>query len=346
MRKALVAFLALLAGLLVLSVAACGGGEEGQEPAQQEEQAGGGEGEAAPIKLGFSTWIGYGPLWIADEKGFFDEEGVDVEITIIEDPVQRFNALKAERLDAVASTIDTYARTVAKGIPSVQVLALDASTGGDGIVAEKDIGAVHELKGKKVAVSEGSVSEFFLAYVLERHGLKLDDVERVNLTSGDAGAAFAAGKVPVAVTWEPWLTRAEKNPNGHVLVSSSEYPDIIVDTLAFRKDFAEENPESIRALVRAYDRAVRFIDTNADEANEIMAEKMGMKPDEVPALLEGVKLFTIPENRKFFGTDEEPGRIADVFDAASEFWTATGEIDEPVEASTAIDPSFVHEHEG
>ena len=116
--------------------------------------------------------------------------GVHVEYTVVEDPVQRFNAFKAGRLNAIATTVDTFSRTYAKGIPSVQVLGLDASVGGDGIVAEKDITSPEQLKGQEVAVSEGSTSQWLLAYVLDQEGLSLDDVKQVDLTSADAGAAF------------------------------------------------------------------------------------------------------------------------------------------------------------
>src|SRR6266540_1813196 len=188
-----------LAGALVLALAAtgCGG--------SSKKSSGGGAkktSRAAPINMSFSTWIGYAPIVVGQKKGLFKKEGVKVSYTLIEDPVQRFAAFKA-----------------AKGVPSKVVLGLDASVGGDGIVAKKDISSVAQLKGEKVAVSEGSTSEWLLAYVLDKHGMSLDDVEKVDMTSGDAGAAFAAGRVPVAVTWEPWLSRAESNPDGHVLAS-------------------------------------------------------------------------------------------------------------------------------
>src|SRR5215210_1086982 len=142
MRRCRLALPVLLASLAVAFVAtACGGGDESNGGGGEgtTAAAGGGGEAAAPINLAFSTWNGYIGLVIGVEEGFFDEAGVHVEYTVIEDPVQRFNAFKAGRLNAIATTVDTFSRTYAKGIPSVQVLGLDASVGGDGIVAEKDI---------------------------------------------------------------------------------------------------------------------------------------------------------------------------------------------------------------
>ena len=191
MRKSLCGLAVLL--IAALALVGCGGdeGEEGQPAGQTGTQAEE-TAELAPIRIAFSTWNGYAGLVIGVEGGMFEKEGLDVKYTVIEDPVQRFNAFKTGELDAIATTPDTFSRNYARGIESVQVLGLDASVGGDGIVAEKDITSVEQLKGQKVAVSEGSTSQWFLAYVLDQKGLSLDDVEQVNLTSGDAGAAFAA----------------------------------------------------------------------------------------------------------------------------------------------------------
>ena len=62
---------------------------------------------AEPLKIRYSIWVGYGPLFIAKEKGYFKEEKVDVELVNIEDPKEGFFALAANRLDGVVSTVDT-----------------------------------------------------------------------------------------------------------------------------------------------------------------------------------------------------------------------------------------------
>jgi NitT/TauT family transport system substrate-binding protein len=339
MRKRSLVTLAL-AGALVLALAAtgCGGG------GKKTSGGGGGKTGAAPIDMSFSTWIGYAPIVVAQKKGFFKKEGVKVSYTLIEDPVQRFAAFKAGRLDGIASTVDTYARTAAKGIPSKVVLGLDASVGGDGIVAKKDINSVAQLKGQKVAVSEGSTSEWLLAYVLDKHGMSLDDVDKTDMTSGDAGAAFAAGRIPVAVTWEPWLSRAESNPEGHVLVSTKEgpYRTIIVDAVAFQPDFVKDHADSVRAFLRGYNDAMKFIKSNPDQAYPIIAKYIQAKPADVKAQLSTVKLLTIADNKKFFGTASAKGPIYTTFEGAAKFWKRIGETTSTAGASSVIDPSFVN----
>jgi NitT/TauT family transport system substrate-binding protein len=344
MRKTLVMAFVLLVGALALAVAGCGGeeGEEQQQPAAGETGAGEAE-ELAPIRLAFSTWNGYTGLVVGVEGDIFEDEGLDVTYTVIEDPVQRFNALETGELDAIATTPDTFSRNYARGIETIQVLGVDASVGGDGIVAEKSITSVEQLEGETVAVSEGSTSQWFLAYVLDQNGLSLDDVEQVNLTSSDAGAAFAAGRVPVAVTWEPWLTRAEQNPDGAVLVSTEEYPDIITDGVAFTPEFVEENPETVKAFIRAYGKVMDFIESNPDEAFGLATDYLGQSVEDIKATLETVPLWTLEESQEYYGTSDQPGAAFDVFAQSAEFWQSIGEIEEIPNAEDAIDPTFLNE---
>ena len=62
---------------------------------------------AEPLRLGVSTWVGFGPFYIAKEKGFFDEEGVAVDLITIDEQKVRFAELAAGNLDGLATTVDT-----------------------------------------------------------------------------------------------------------------------------------------------------------------------------------------------------------------------------------------------
>jgi NitT/TauT family transport system substrate-binding protein len=335
MAKRLVMAFTLLVGLLAFAIAGCGGDDD--------DSASGG---STSIRLAFSTWNGYAGLVAGVEGGIFEDEGLDVTYDVIEDPVQRFNAFKAGEFDAIATTPDTYSRNYARGIESVQVLALDRSLGGDGIVAENDITSPDQLEGQQVAVSQGSTSQWFLGYVLDQNGLSLDDVEQANLTAADAGAAFAAGRVPVAVTWEPWLTRADKNPDGHILVSTEEYPDIITDGVAFSPDFVDENPDTVEAFVRAYGKVMDLVQSDPDKAFGYVTDYLGQSVGDIKATLKTVPLLTLEESAKFYGTSDAPGPAYDVFDQSAEFWQSIGEIEDLPSADDAIDPSFINQAVG
>lgn len=296
---------------------------------------------SANINLAFSTWNGYMGLVIADKEGYFKKHGLNVKETVIEDPVQRFAAFKAGQLNAVATTVDTYSREVADGIPSVEVLGLDASVGGDGIVAQKSITTVKQLKGQKVAVSNGSTSQWLLAYVLSKNGMSLNDVHQIDLTAGDAGAAFAAGKVPVAVTWQPWLDRANTNPKGHVLVDTKKYPTIIVDEVAFAPSYVQQHPAQVKAFIAAYNDALTLIKTNPSKAFGDVTKYLGQTPAQIKATMKDVPLWSLAQSRKYYGTPSHPGPIYSVFDKSAQFWKSIGQIKTLPNAKVSINGSFM-----
>jgi NitT/TauT family transport system substrate-binding protein len=293
------------------------------------------------IRLALSSWVGYGPIWLAEEKGFYDEEGIDVELTLVEVSADRISAMAADRLDASATTVDTWTLFAAQGAELVQVLATDESAGGDGIVAKQEIATIADLEGKTVAFQSASTSQFLLAYVLDQNGLTLEDVNHLDMSSGDAGAVFVAGQVDAAVTWQPWLSQARETEFGHVLVDTTQTPGVIVDTVAFRPDFVAENPAAVAAFVRAVYRAVDYVATNPDDAHAIMAESISMETPEFVATLADLKLWGAEENRSYFGTAEAPGPIYDLVTQAGEFYQRIGVTDNVPDPATIVDPNFV-----
>lgn len=327
MRKFVIGGLAAGAAALAFVAAALGGSSS--------------SAASTDVNLAFSTWNGYIGLVIAAKEGYFAKHGVNVKYTVIEDPVQRFNALKAGKLNAIATTVDTFSRTTAEGIASTMVLGLDASVGGDGIVSQKSITSVKALKGQKVAVSNGSTSQWLLAYVLSKNGMSLKDVNQIDMTAGDAGAAFAAGRVPVAVTWQPWLDRAKSNPKGHVLVDTHKYPTIIVDEVAFAPSYIKAHPDKVKAFIAAYADAVKLIRTNPEKAFGDVTKYLGQTPAEIKATMKDVPIWSIAQSKKYYGTPAKPGPIYGVFNASAKFWKSIGQIKSMPNAKSAIDGSFL-----
>ncbi|HYM49572.1 MAG TPA: ABC transporter substrate-binding protein [Candidatus Limnocylindrales bacterium] len=318
-----------------LLLAACGGSSAGASPAASNARYSG------TINIASSTWTGYAVIYLANARGTWKAHNLTVNFTDVEDPVQRLQALNAGQLQGMASTVDAFARAQAQGVPAVDVFPIDASVGGDGILAKNSIASIKDIKGKTVAVNQGSVSEWFLAQVLQRNGMSLKDVTEQNMTSGQAGAAFVAGRVDVAVTWEPWLTRASKTAFGRVLVSSKQYPDLIMDAFAFRKDFVQNYPGTVQDFVKAYYDAYNWMTANQDQANALIGAAVKESATDVQGDLSTMTIFSLSQAKQIMGTNSNPGKIFTNAKAAGDFWKAQGQVSNSIDPKQAVDASFV-----
>jgi NitT/TauT family transport system substrate-binding protein len=299
---------------------------------------------AETVKIAHSTWVGYGPLYIARDKGFFKKNGVDVDLVKIEKPTERFPAMIAGKIDMIASTVDAALLYMKKPDDFQYVVAIDDSNGGDGVVANKDIQSVADLKGKKVAFAQGSVSQFYLDVLLTKAGLKESDLTAVDMGPGDAGTAFVAGKVDAAVTWEPHLTKGKQSPHGHLLTDSSQTPGLITDVLIANSSWIKQHEKEVKSIVAAWNEAVAYYQSNPEESIAIMAKGVGgflEDPKEFKETLSGIKFYGADGNKTFFGTKEKPGPLAQVVQNAIDIWSSHDKLQVQTSPQLLINYSFV-----
>ena len=291
------------------------------------------EADVDRVSIAFQKWVGYGPLYLAQEKGFFKEEGL--ELVFIDEQLDsaRREAFKQGILDCEAGTIDLLVSKRAEDTPIVAVLEIDHSVGSDGIVAVEDIKKVEDLIGKKVAFARDDVGETFISYLFYKKGLSLDDITIVPRRPDDAWQVFLNGEVDAAVTWEPWLSKAAQTQGGHILVSTKDEPEIIIDTLNIRQDIVKNNPELVKGLMRGWYKAVTYCKEHPVEASEIIAKYYDVTPEEYREHITGLKWHSYQEQ-----TDEdEVDEWFTTFNIISEIKFANGRIPRKPNAVMAID---------
>src|SRR2546427_11275774 len=176
------------------------------------------------LKIGYPVWVGYGPLFLADKKGFLKDEGLSVQFINMEDTKTRYVALAAGKIDGLMTTIDTIVLRVRPDFQIAAAMPLDDSKAGDGIVADKAIKTIKGLKGKKVAYGEGSVSHFLLGYLLKQNGMSFKDIVSVNMTAGEAGGGLVAPEGGPPGTWGAGVAEGERAAPRHLLAPSTTTP--------------------------------------------------------------------------------------------------------------------------
>src|SRR5260370_7717791 len=125
-----------------------------------------------------------------------------------------------------------------------------------------------------------------------------------------AGAAFIAGRLDGAVTWEPWVTQVTSSGKGHLLFSSKQAPNIIFDSAAVTRRFAAGHKKEIEAFLRGMDAGVAYLRSHPEETYAIVAKALAIKPADVALMLKGVKVFDLYDNRHPSGDTVTPSQFS------------------------------------
>ncbi len=278
---------------------------------------------AKKMKIAFCTWAGYAPLFIAQEKGYFADLGYDVDLIIIEDESTYGAAFVSNSIQALGQVLDRDIIQYDAGAPEQYVCTMDASTGGDGLVATAEIQSMDDLAGKTVALDKSATSYFFFLQALADSSITEDQIKIVEMGNDEAGEAFLAGRVDAAVTWEPALSNCSEREGGHILVSSADYPKAIIDVLTVSSRFAAENPEVYDVLYSCWCKAVDYLNSNFEEGCAIMAAGLDLEPEEVMDECAGITFYDAAMNEAFNDTATEDN-VYDIACLAADFWVQKG----------------------
>lgn len=332
----------VLALTMVVSMSACGkkadttSDDSAQAAASTESE----DSNLTEVTLGTVAWPTNMMFYLAQEKGIFKANGLDVKVQEFSSTTDSSSAFIGGKTDfctyASSETISPYV----EGADFSIVLVTDKSNGCEGLVAKSDIKSVEDLKGKTIATQLYSVDHMFLLSLLADHGMTEKDVNIVDMSIQEAGNAFVAGQCDAACIWDPYFSQAI-DAGGTVLYSTKDNPDLITDVLAANKTLCKEKPEVVKAMVKSYFEAVEYWKNNSDESNKFMAEKLGVDAEEFASEMNGllvpdekgaVEVFTKADSYSYWGYTQNE---------VLSFMRELGQIDKDVDCSGMIDDSFV-----
>jgi NitT/TauT family transport system substrate-binding protein len=185
----------------------------------------------------------------------------------------RHLAIASGDIQCAATTVETWIVWNANGVATTQIFQLDKSYGADGMVVKPGINSIKDLKGKTVAASApGTAPYFTLAWMLNKNGLTLKDVNIVNLEPQAAANAMIAGTagLDAAMTYEPFLSAVRAKPEaGKIIATTLDYP-MVMDTFGCTPKFLADNAKAAKALADAYFDALAMIKAEPKKSFEIM----------------------------------------------------------------------------
>ena len=241
---------------------------------------------------GEEVTIGYLPsdhdaaLFVADSQGKFQENGIKTKLVQFNNGGDLMTAMASGDVDIGYVGITPVLSSIAKGVP-VKVISA-AQTEGSGIVVAKDSGinAVSDLAGKKIATpGEASIQHMLLTYYLQQNGMSINDLKVSSMKVPSMNDALKTDKIDGAITFEPYVSIAEKN-GAKVLAGSQDIlPDHPCCVVAASDKFINDHPNETAKILEIHKNATDFINNNTDEAagllpkdivSDVEVEKMSM----------------------------------------------------------------------
>jgi NitT/TauT family transport system substrate-binding protein len=298
-----------------------------------------------PLRIAYSDWPGWVAWEIAIQKGWFKEEGVEVDFKWFE-YVPSMEAFSAGKVDAVTMTNGDALVTGSSGSKSVGILINDYSNGNDMVVAQPKIKNVAALKGKKIGVEVGFLSHLLLINALKSAGMTDKDVELVNVPTDQTPQTLKAGEVSAIVAWQPNSGQALKEvPGSKPVFTSANVPGLIYDLLYVSpKSLKERRPDWLK-VTKVWFRIADYLKKpeNLDEAAKIMAARVGLTADQYKPLMGGTHFLDLAGNVETYKKADGLMSIYGSSKVVDQFQTDNKIYKEPVSYEQYLDPSLVSE---
>jgi NitT/TauT family transport system substrate-binding protein len=304
-------------------------------------------GALRPVKVGDLGILTTAALYVAIEKGYFRELGIETELVSIDGAARAIPLLATGELDALAaSTTAGFYNAVNQGLP-MRVVADKAvqvpGAGTVGLVVRQDLldsGAVRtvaDLRGRAVGLNtRGAALEYQLVHILRSGGLSLDDVELVELALPDILAALGTKRLDAAMFIEPFQTIARRRGLAAMVVNSTDVlPEYQSGVIVYSQRFPERDVQLARDWMVAYLRGIRAYED---------ARRKGIDRE---AIIDIMMKYTTVKDRGIYdemvwAAFEPNGRVVPASLAAEqEYYHQIGLVKEPVPIDRVIDEQFV-----
>ncbi|MHA6793932.1 ABC transporter substrate-binding protein [Pseudonocardia bannensis] len=280
------------AAAITLVVAACGGAE----PADRGGAASA-PGELTTLRIGLVPIVHVAALMLGQEKGFFEQEGIRLEVQYASSSATIVPSIMSEDLELGYGNITSTILARAAGLPIVSVASADTSS----LDPEVDTNAVivrtdspyrtaADLEGRTVAVNALQASNYVTVRAsADQLGAESSRYKFVEVPFPDMLSALATGRVDAATVSEPFVTQAQRSGDYRVLYYNHNIagtrPGNLTDTYFTSEAVLAKSGNAIEAFRRAITKANGYASANPDEARAQLLQYTQIAPDTVPEVV-------------------------------------------------------------
>ncbi|GBG55652.1 metal ABC transporter substrate-binding protein [Sporomusaceae bacterium FL31] len=241
------------------------------------------QGQLQMLTIGLMPDVDSIPFIIAQEKGYFKEEGLTVTLKSFKSAMERDSALQSGNLDGVIS--DMLAEAFAKS-GGFDTVITSLTTGSYKLVVNKNepAASIQELKGKEIAISKNTIIDYVTDKIASDGGVTANEINRIVIPQIPARLEMLQNnKIAAATLPEPLATIAVKN--GARVIKSSEQLQLNPGVLIFTAKSVHEKEKEIQAMYRAYSKAIDYLANEpVDNYIDLLIDKGGF-PKEVKGAL-------------------------------------------------------------
>ena len=234
--------------------------------------------ETKKLSFGAMSSIDIVPIVIAKEKGYFEEEGLELDFQLFTAAKDRDAALQAGELDGVIA--DEIAISIYQN-SGIDMKITGATNGAWTLVVGKDSGIenLEDLKGKKMAISENTMIDYLSDYIAEENGINSSEIEKIAIPAMPARLEALRNKqVDAAILPAPFNDTAVAD--GGKGLATIDNADIMISAIGFLQDQIDNNEEAIKAFFTGYNKAVEYMkNTDLKEYEDIVIKTVGYSED-------------------------------------------------------------------
>jgi NitT/TauT family transport system substrate-binding protein len=246
--------------------------------------------EIEKVTLGVETSLLPAAVWVAENKGYFEREGLDLTIKEFDSGRTALATMLNEgNLDMVTVAQTPVMFNSFDRDDYVIIATMVYSDNDVKILARQDRGIKNpsDLRGKTVGITKGSTGHFFLGLFLIHSGLQLSEVETIDIEASELPQALVDGRVDAISTWEPHIWNAKKlldenavrlQPRGGAKIFREDFYFVP------NRNFMENNPETLKRFLKAIEKGEEFIQKNKEEAINIVSQRLKLDKELVVSI--------------------------------------------------------------
>ncbi|HEY0579761.1 MAG TPA: ABC transporter substrate-binding protein, partial [Candidatus Nitrosocosmicus sp.] len=294
-----------------------------------------------PIKMGITVWVPNFLAYVAQEKGIFKKNNVDVNLTLLQNYGDVIKAYSNGEMNGIFTVYSDAIIQHSSGVNTKVVYNVDSSFKADAIVGKGN--SLLDVKGKNISVDGiNSFSHLFVLKSLEKVGLNEGDVEFVNIPVQNVSEELQKGHIFAGHTYEPFVSDAVKK-GFKILSTGADVPGIITNVLAFHSDIVQQRPQDIQNIVKSMIEAKADYDKNKEQDISIMASKSGLSKDQIIEGINNVKLLDLNYNiqNSMNRTSTNTTSLYVSGNYFAKFYSERGVISEYPNIDDLVDPQFV-----